>query len=258
MIRKAEIMGVSLHEVDMTATLKVMELLIETGKPHLAVTLSSEMLLELGKNSAFKEVVHRASLVVPDAEGVRVWGQKLGLNLPRRVSGIDILEHFFPVCMKKGYRVFLLGGKPGVAEKAAEKLTARYPGLVIAGVQDGYFKEDLPVAEKIKAAKADFLVIGMGSPRQEMWFERYRHLLGVKLAIGVGGSLDVLAGNLNRAPEIYRKLKLEWMYRLLLEPGRIKRVLPLFTLPLRMMAQKPQTPENDLFLSELTAKEEKL
>lgn len=257
MIRKVGLRGVKLHEVDMETTLRLMEALLKSGRPNLLVTLSSEMLLELPRSPEFARVVNSAALVVPDAEGVRVWGSKLGLNLPQRVSGIDILEKFFPRCAQNGFRVFLLGSKPGVADQAAQNLSSRFPGINLAGAADGYFKDDEAMAAKIRNAKTDFLAIGMGSPRQELWFDKYRDKLGVSLAVGVGGSLDVLAGNLPRAPKIFRKIKLEWAYRLLREPSRLKRILPLFGLPWLMLREKPQTPVEDEFLSGLFREEDK-
>jgi len=250
-MRKVKIQGLKLHEAGMEATLRCLEAFILKGEPHLVVTLSSEMLITGQKNTEFKEVVNSASLVVADSEGVRYLGCKKGLNLPERVSGIDIVKKFMPLCEEKGYRIFLLGGEPGVAETASRKLKERYPQLKIVGTRHGYFSEPELVAAAIKETDPQLLLIGMGSPRQEIWFHQNMDKLGPAVGIGVGGSLDVLAGKVERAPRFYINLKLEWLYRLLKEPKRFSRVLPLFKLPFMMWFDAGDSPETDENLIEI-------
>ena len=131
---------------------------------------------------------------------------------------------------KTGLRLYLLGAKPGVAEAAAARLEAKYPGLTICGTHDGYFKEDAPVVEAIRAAEADVVFVCLGAPKQEYWMVKNGPATGARLMAGLGGSLDVFAGVVERAPEAWQKLGLEWLYRLTREPRRIGRMakLPLF------------------------------
>ena len=131
-----------------------------------------------------------------------------------------------------GKSVFLFGSKPGVAEAAADNLTAAYPGLVISGTCNGYFTDDGPIIEKINAASPDLLLVCLGAPKQELWMSENASRLNVRLMAGLGGSLDVFAGNVKRAPAAWQRLGLEWLYRLIKEPRRIKRMikLPLFVL----------------------------
>lgn len=131
---------------------------------------------------------------------------------------------------QKGYRVFLLGAKIGVAEKAAKILSDKYKGLNIVGIRDGYFEDENSVIEEIKKANPDILFVAMGSPKQEYWIKNNMYKLSVPLCMGIGGSLDVICGNIKRAPNWMCSLGLEWLYRLIKEPWRFKRmsVLPIF------------------------------
>ncbi|MBQ7500739.1 MAG: WecB/TagA/CpsF family glycosyltransferase, partial [Clostridia bacterium] len=153
----------------------------------------------------------------------------LGTPLKKgRVPGIELFERIVSLSGKNGWRIFLLGGKPGVADTAAQKLREKYPDMILAGTNDGYFGNDsAPVIEKINAANVDFLAVCLGVPKQEEWMKEHRSGLNVPLMGGFGGSLDVFAGNVRRAPEIFRKLSCEWLYRLIKEPYRIGRMMKL-------------------------------
>jgi len=128
---------------------------------------------------------------------------------------------------ESGRSLFLFGSKPGVAEKAAENLSAKYPNVKIVGTNDGYFKDDEPIIEKINAAKPDLMLVCLGAPKQEKWMQANAHRLDVGIMVGAGGSLDVFAGVVERAPEAWQKMGLEWLYRLLKEPKRIGRMMKL-------------------------------
>ena len=147
-----------------------------------------------------------------------------------RVPGIEFGTGMIERCAKLGKSVYLLGAKPGVAEQAAENLKNRFPGLVIAGTHDGYFKEDAPIAAEIKASGADMALVCLGAPKQELFMANYGEATGCHLLMGLGGSMDIFAGVAQRAPEFYCKHNLEWFYRLIKNPSRIGRMmkLPLF------------------------------
>jgi N-acetylglucosaminyldiphosphoundecaprenol N-acetyl-beta-D-mannosaminyltransferase len=179
-----------------------------------------------------REIINSADLVTPDGIGI-VWaGRKLGFDVKERVTGIDLFYRLCSQAPKQGWKVYLLGSAPGVAEAAANQLAAAYPGLQICGTHHGYFSEaDMPVIlQEIRQAAPHILFVALGAPKQEIWIKNYKQELGVPACVGVGGSLDVIAGNKKRAPEWMIKLNLEWLYRLLSEPSRIQRqlVLPKF------------------------------
>ena len=221
------ILGVHVNKYTMDeAVEKACELLSGEGL-SMIFTPNSEIILYASNNKEFTEVLNSADMIIPDGIGV-VYGAKILKNpLKERVAGFDLVCNLFPKMAEKKQSVFLLGAKPGVAETAAEKLKEKYPGLVIAGTQDGYFKEDEPVIEKINAASPDFLMVCIGFPKQENWIYNNREKLNARLAIGAGGCIDVFAGTVQRAPDFYCRHGIEWLYRLVKQPSRFVRMLSL-------------------------------
>ena len=196
------------------------------------VTPNPEIVWLAGKQPELMEALNGADLVVPDGIGIVYAARILGKPLPARVPGIELASGLLQGMAESGGSVYLLGAKPGVAERAAERLREQYPGLVIAGTGDGYFREDGPVIEKINACKPRLLFVCLGFPRQELWMAEHRDQIDAGLMLGLGGSMDVFAGDAKRAPEGWRRLNLEWLYRLLCQPSRIGRMLklPIFLL----------------------------
>ena len=168
--------------------------------------------------------------MLPDGIGVVYAARLLGRRLKGRCPGIDFAGKLMEHMARTGLRLYLLGAKPGVAEAAAARLEIRYPGLTICGTHDGYFQEDAPVVEEIRRAGADVVFVCLGAPKQEYWMVKNGPATGARLMAGLGGSLDVFAGVVERAPESWQRLGLEWLYRLTREPKRIGRMarLPLF------------------------------
>ncbi len=207
---------------------------VREGRPRQVITLNPEFLYRAQSEPELMAAVRRADLVTADGVGI-VWAaRRAGSPVPERVTGIDLLFRLAEEAARRRWRVFLLGSAPGVAEGAGRELAARYPGLVPAGTHHGYFKpEDGPdVIEKVRQSRADILFVALGAPRQELWAARHLEALGVPAVIGVGGSLDVLAGRVRRAPAWMRRLHLEWLGRLIMDPRRWRRqaVLPKFAL----------------------------
>ena len=194
---------------------------------HYAVTPNPEFLLAARKNEAFRTVLNQADLSMPDGIGVVYVSKILGRPLKGRVPGIDFAEHLVAWMARTGKRLYLLGSKPGVAEAAAKTLTERYPGLTVCGTHDGYFQEDAPVIEAVRASGADVVLVGLGAPKQELWMAQNGPATGARFMVGLGGALDVFAGNVERAPEAWQKAGMEWCYRLLKEPKRIGRMAKL-------------------------------
>ncbi|MCS7235611.1 MAG: WecB/TagA/CpsF family glycosyltransferase [Armatimonadota bacterium] len=201
--------------------------LVASGGCHLVVTANPELVVAAQSDRRLAEVVRQASLVVADGIGV-VWASRwMGTPLPERVPGIELMETVCGRAATEGWSVFFLGGLPGVADQAAQAALRRWPGLRVAGAHHGYFREDGPVVEQVARSGAHLLFCGIGSPRQELWLSQHLDWLGVRVAMGVGGSLDVLAGRTPRAPSWVRRLHLEWLYRLAREPRRWRRQLAL-------------------------------
>ena len=202
-----------------------------TAEKTYVVTPNPEIVCMARREDALKSAVNGAGLVLPDGIGIIIGARILGTPLRGgRVPGIDFAEALFAEMSQFGGSIYLLGAKPGVAELAGQRLAKKYPGLEIAGTADGYFTDAEPVIEKINSANPDAVFVCLGSPKQELWIKNNLGWLDVKLCAGLGGSLDVFAGNVKRAPSVFRKLGMEWLYRLIQEPRRIKRMarLPVF------------------------------
>lgn len=227
---KIDVLGVSFDDVTMDQAVARAVELMETPGAHYIVTPNPELVTRAGKDETFRQSLAGAALTLADGVGVVYAAKILGRPLKSRVPGIDFAGRLMEELARTGGRLFLLGAKPGVAERAAENLSAQYPGLTVCGTHDGYFQEDEPVIEAIRASGAEVVFVCLGAPKQENWMARNTAATGAGLAVGLGGSLDVFAGVVRRAPEGWRRLGLEWLYRLLKEPSRIGRmaVLPLF------------------------------
>ena len=224
---KTEVLGIRFDNVTMEQAAELGGEMLKENRFHYVVTPNPEFILDSEKDESFKAVLNGADLVIPDGIGVVYSAKILGTPLQERVPGIE-----FATCMLKklnemGGRLFLLGAKPGVAEKAGENILADYPNIVLCGTQDGYFKDEEAVLLKVAAARPDLIFVCLGAPKQEKWMARWGKHTGAKLAIGLGGCLDVFAGDVERAPEAWRKVGMEWAYRLVKEPKRINRMVKL-------------------------------
>ncbi|MEG2097090.1 MAG: WecB/TagA/CpsF family glycosyltransferase [Pseudoflavonifractor sp.] len=192
-----------------------------------AVTPNPEFLLLAKQNEAFRKVLTDASLVIADGIGVVKAAAILGRPLKGKVPGIDFASGLMAGLAQNGKRLFLLGSKPGVGSLAAINLQQQYPGLIVCGTHDGYFKEDAPIIREIQEAHADVVFVCLGAPKQELWMAEHGRSTGARLMVGLGGSLDVFAGVVERAPEAWQRMGLEWLHRLIKEPKRIGRMAKL-------------------------------
>ena len=227
---RTEIMGVGFDDLTLDEAAQRAAGMIDDGGFHYVVTPNPELVDRARREEPFRQALNGADLVLPDGIGVVYAARLLGRRLKGRCPGIDFAGKLMEHMARTGLRLYLLGAKPGVAEAAAARLEIRYPGLTICGTHDGYFQEDAPVVEEIRRAGADVVFVCLGAPKQEYWMVKNGPATGARLMAGLGWSLDVFAGVVERAPESWQRLGLEWLYRLTREPKRIGRMarLPLF------------------------------
>jgi len=235
---KVMILDVPVDKLDMQKATEIVKGYLQSDKPHLIVTPNAEIIMRAQQDRELLEIIQNASLVTGDGAGV-VWASKIFKDpLPERITGIDLMFKILEIAQEQGYKVFLLGAAPSIAEKAAERLLNIYPKLQIVGTHHGYFdiNNDHHIIELIKEKAPHVLIAAMGAPRQEKWLYRNLYTLNVPVSIGVGGSLDVIAGKVQRAPEWMQKAGLEWLFRLYKEPTRIRRMaaLPKFVFAVLM------------------------
>lgn len=193
------------------------------------VTINPEMISNAVKDTDFAEIINNADLVIPDGIGVEIGLKILGYNV-KRIAGIEFSHRMIEECAKNNQSVALIGAKPEIVKKAKENLVKEFSSLYITYIHDGYFKEDEQVLEELKIRQPRLVLCALGSPKQEEFILKAKSILPEALFVGVGGSFDVWSGEVKRAPEIYQKLGLEWLYRTILDPKRFKRIFP--TLPL--------------------------
>lgn len=227
---RIDVLGVGFDNITMDQAVAEGVRLMDTAGAHYVVTPNPEIVETCRQDGEAMEAVNGADLVLADGIGVIYGAKLLGTPLKGRVTGIGFAQGLMERMAGGGRSLYLLGAKPGVAERAAENLARQYPGLQIAGTHDGYFSEDGPVTEAIRASGADVVFVCLGAPKQEKWMRRNGEAAGAHLMVGLGGCLDVFSGEVKRAPAAFQKLGLEWLYRLAANPSRIGRMakLPLF------------------------------
>ncbi len=222
-----KILGVKLHNINFEETLSQIEAFVKERGPHLIVTLGTEMVMSAQKNREFKDIVNNAQLVCADGVGLIWAGKHYGCCIKEKVAGVELTEKIVELSAKKQWKIFFLGGAPGVAQKAKRELCKKYPDALITGTYHGFFKDDSEAEEEIRKAAPDIIFVALGSPKQEQWYNRNAEKLDIPVGIGVGGTFDVLSGNVDRAPQWMIKSGLEWLYRFSKQPSRWKRMLAL-------------------------------
>lgn len=223
---KIGVLGVAFDNVTMTEAVDKAIALMDRRGGYI-VTPNPEIVLRSRKSGELRRAVNEADLVLADGVGDLYAAEILATPLKERVCGADLYPHLAAYLAERGGSVFLYGAKPGVAEKAAANLAAEHPGLVIAGTEHGYGSDEKSLLRRLEETRPDLLMVCLGSPKQELWMHTHRGMNSVGLMIGLGGCLDLMAGNVKRAPKVWQKLGLEWLYRLLQEPARLPRMLKL-------------------------------
>lgn len=211
---------------------------IERNEKSLVVAINPEKIMKAKHDPSLRRLLNDAEIQIPDGIGVILASKLQQGDITSRVTGVDMMLRLCEEAAKRGERIFLYGGKPGVAEKAKAKLETLYPGIQVVGTQDGYEKDEALICTRINEAKPAILFVAMGSPKQENWINEHRDQLHPTIYQGVGGSFDVLAGNVKRAPQMFQKTGTEWLYRLVKEPSRIKRQMALPQFLLEVVKQK--------------------
>lgn len=241
-MEKISIFGVDIYNTTLQDTVELLKEYLKGDSLKKIYTPNTEIVMIAKDDKDLRELLNRGDWVIPDGIGL-IYGSKIqGKPLKERVTGFDTSMKLLEIANENNYSLYLLGGKEGVANEAAKNVSEKYPGIRIAGHHHGYFKgshtrvkdseEELRIIDDINKNKPDIIFVGLGFPKAETWIDSNSNRLNAKVIIGNGGVMDILAGNAKRAPEIYQKLGLEWLYRLIQDPSRIKRqlVLPKFML----------------------------
>lgn len=229
MENKVNVLGVNIDKVSIPEAVDKIFDMLDERKCHSVFTPNSEIILNAYKDAEFAEVLNSADLLTADGIGV-VYASKILHNpIKSRAAGYDIACGVVDKISESGHRLYLFGGKPGIAEKAKKKIEEQYPFIQIVGTRNGYFTDDESqrIVNEINSVGADIVFVCLGAPKQEKWIYENRDKVKARVMMGIGGSLDVFAGEVERAPEIWCRLGLEWLYRLIKEPWRFKRMLAL-------------------------------
>lgn len=218
-----KILDVKIDDLTFPQVMAKINLFLREKKLHQIVTVNPEFVLAAQKDKEFRKVLNSADLSIPDGFGLKIGAAILNQKIGERITGVDLTWEIAKLASQKGYRLYLLGATPGVGLKAAKRLKLLYPKLKIVGCYAG--KPDEPgIINKINNSKADILLVAFGAPKQDKFIFRNSNKLKVKIAMGVGGTFDYIAGVVPRAPVWMRKLGLEWLYRLIKQPSRLGRI----------------------------------
>ena len=228
--KPVKILGVPMHPLTMNESVAVLEEKLQKKEQAFVVTANAEIIMMCQQDKEYNNIVsEQADLVLPDGAGA-VWaGRYLGNEVPERVAGFDLYNQLLKLSADKGYKAYFFGGAPGVAEAAKNKAEELYPGVQIVGCRNGYFTEaeEEAIIKEINDAAPDMLFVALGAPKQEKWLVKYRNQLKPRVLMGIGGSFDVLAGKMERAPKWMQEASLEWAFRLYKQPSRFMRMLAL-------------------------------
>ena len=223
-MNRVNVLGVNIDNLTMTEAVDRALTLIAEHCCAYMVTPNPEIVMAAWDDPEVAEAIESADLVIPDGTGVMQAARILKTPLKEHLPGIDAATEILKRLAQDGGSVFLFGARPGVAERAAARMKKRFPGLVVCGTNDGYGNDDEIVVSKINAAKPDFVMVCLGVPKQEKWMAKHAGKLDAGLMAGLGGTLDVFSGHARRAPMIWQKLNLEWLYRCFEEPKRFKKI----------------------------------
>jgi exopolysaccharide biosynthesis WecB/TagA/CpsF family protein len=218
---RRDLFGIEIDALDMKATVDRIMALIDQGVQVQHVALNAAKVVMVSKDAKLRAVIRACGVVNADGQSVVIASRLLRQPLPERVAGIDLFAELVKRSAENGRSVYFLGAREDVLEEMLSRFRAQYPTLRIAGFRNGYWNDDAEVIEQVRAARPDLLFLGIPSPRKEFWLAEHLPALGVPFAMGVGGSFDVLAGKIKRAPKWVQRIGCEWVYRLVQEPRRM-------------------------------------
>ncbi|MBC1287401.1 WecB/TagA/CpsF family glycosyltransferase [Listeria booriae] len=223
MTKRIQFLGVNIDTHNLSETVAQIEYHIQTRKPIHHVGVNADKINLMKQNEKFKKIINASPLVNPDGMSMVLAARILKKPTIERVAGIDVMIHLLKISAAKGYRVYFLGTSELILKKLLKKVQQDYPSLQIAGYHHGFFKqsEEAFVVEDIKKAKADILFVALPSPKKEYFIDYYMERMAVPVSMGVGGSFDVIAGEMKRAPMWMQRASLEWIYRMMQEPRRL-------------------------------------
>lgn len=241
MISSMRILGVNVNIITMDEIVHALESRLRQNLQSFVVTANAEIIMMCQQDAAYKEILNsKADFVLPDGAGA-VWaGRYLGYEVVERVTGFDLWNKLLKLSVEQEWKVYFLGGMPGIAEAAKSKAESLYPGVQIVGVHDGYFKsnETEELLDEINESGAQMLFVALGAPKQERFIAEQRERLNARLLMGIGGSFDVFAGKMARAPQWMQDASLEWAFRLYKQPSRFIRMLALPKFALKVMLSR--------------------
>lgn len=240
MRKTVDILGVPVDSITMGEAVAKIGSFVEQGGVHSVFTPNAEIMMAAQRDADLKDILTNADMLTADGAGVVLASRLLNRSVPEKVSGVDLVREVFRTYAEKGLSCYLFGAKPGVADEAAESIKTAYPGIVIAGCQNGYFtpEQEIEIVNTINSSGADLLLVALGAPRQEKWIARYKKVLNVKVCMGVGGTIDILSGRVQLAPDFFRRNGLEWLHRLYKEPRRFIRMLDLPRFMIRVLWER--------------------
>jgi len=224
-----KILDVNIDVLSMDEAVNKVFEFVKEDRNHIICTPNAEIVYATKSDLELKEILNHSDMNIADGAGVVLGAKILNLPLTEKVSGIDLVKNIILSEKAKGLRIFLFGSEPGVAEIAGEKIKKMNQDIEIVGYRDGYFseKDESEIVTTVSNANCDIILVALGAPKQEKWIYKYRNELNAKVCIGVGGSLDVIAGKIKPTPEFFRRNGIEWLYRLVKQPSRLVRMLSL-------------------------------
>jgi len=244
-IKTTKILGIDISAESFAGNLEtVASFLNDADSPNpscrMIFTPNPEVVVHAGKDEEYFKILNSGDLVVADGVGIIIASVFNEIRIKQRTPGIDLILALFDKMRDSGIKVYFLGGKPEIAAAAALAVIEKFPGIISVGVSDGYFdkKKERIILKDLREQKPDIVLVGLGFPRQEKWIYENRNRIAAKIAIGCGGSLDVLAGSVKRAPKLFRVLGLEWFFRLISQPKRFFRMLKLPVFLIRVVIEK--------------------
>ncbi|OZU88375.1 glycosyltransferase [Virgibacillus indicus] len=244
-MKHVTIMGIPFIHIDQQGFVSLLQGHIEQKKKTFVITANPEVVIKANEDAAFMEYIKQATYITADGIGIVKGAQILNNPLPGRVTGYDTMMQLLDIANKENYKIFLLGAQRETLDKTIEKISINYPGVNIVGSHDGYFNwEDNDIADRVAELKPDITFVALGVPKQEKWIAENLHKFNYGVFMGIGGSFDVIAGTVKRAPVFWQKLNLEWFYRLLKQPSRWRRMIALPRFAIQIIKQRMKGPSS--------------